>query len=201
MKLAIFRSLIFFILPVLFFSFPAVCPAQTLQIEDGKSISFIYPGNFIGFSKERISFLHSTMRPLFSLKVLDEFFFQRMVIAAEFRNHPELASLSTLPASFELSRDTLLKLDNPTDQRSQIREIYSYIDHRSTVIAPYKYKTARNTLVSILLPFAATDHLTITPVISYCFSMSGSEKNDLRERQIDKERGIIYGGIHAWYSF
>ena len=80
-----------------------------------------------------------------------------------------------------------------------------YENLRSPVLAPYKYKTTNNALLSLIVPIAATNHLTIIPIISYAFTVNGSDRNDVRDKgiisPIDKEGAIIYGGINLSYSF
>lgn len=73
---------------------------------------------------------------------------------------------------------------------------------QSPVLAPYKYQSKyTDNLISLAVPIAATDSLTIAPVISYALPANGLERSDVIMRLIDKNAEIVYGGINLMFAF
>ena len=73
---------------------------------------------------------------------------------------------------------------------------------QSPVFAPYKYQSKyTDNLISLAVPIAATDSLTIAPVISYALPANGLERSAMIMRLIDKNAEIVYGGINLMFAF
>jgi hypothetical protein len=71
-----------------------------------------------------------------------------------------------------------------------------------------KFNNFHDGMVSIALPIAATDHLTITPTATYVFPLSSDAKNEMQARGLegaanpsDKDGSYLYGGIMLSYAF
>lgn len=198
-----------FLLVWLTYASPAFCLDQMNELPGaGKPESTDYtasPFNFLTFYQNQAFRLQSNMQQLLSLTGLNELLFKQIMITTEFSSHRHSAFLPVLPARFEYAGKAVMKTEASTDPVKQNSFANMYENLRSPILAPYKYKTTNNTMLSVILPIAATDQITIIPIVSYAFSMNGSEREDLKDKAIispiDKQGAIIYGGINLNYSF
>jgi hypothetical protein len=211
MKHSFFRSrIVFFLLTLLTYTSaafgvdqinpkPASGNRESANVEN---VSFY----FLAFYHHQAYRLHSNMQRLLKRAGLDELILKRMTIAAEFHDYNPSFSMPALPARIENNKNTGLKNDAFIDTTKQSRVACLYENLRSPVLFPYKYTTTNKTLFSLILPIAATDQITIIPIVSYAFAMNSEERVDIKDRgmmisAIDKEGVIIYGGINFSYSF
>jgi len=192
--------------PVLFMALPACAedqkPPKTvlsrMNTAGYKSSSL----SFMEFYRGQAGMLHSSVQELLKNSGLNEFLPKQMVIATEFQEN----SSSALPSHLTFEKSSESELIKPAVVIDQAKPtLYASISEnlRSPVLAPFKYKTTSNTLLSVMLPIPATDHLTIIPIVSYIFSINGSDRSDLKIRSLlrDKDEAVFYGGINLSYSF
>ena len=207
MKINVLRlSCIYYFLLIMLLSAPSHSLAQEARTEV-KQTAVLF--NFLSDSQEDRSliwFVRSlpTEKSAFNgIRGLDALFSQTRWLNKEYAQHQTLSYLWAAASALEVRKDLVSKPD-ATIAKSD-GEIVVNEDHRSPVLAPYKYKNTHYTLISISWPFAATDRLTITPLFSYAFSMNNSERYDFKDRAIvrpiDNEGAIIYSGIHLSYVF
>ncbi len=202
-------GIVFFLLVLLNYASPAYglapispTPEATKPQEARDTVS---PFSFLAFYQNRASRLHANMERLLIRTGLNELLLKQMMITTEFLNHDYSSLSPALPLRFEQTGNTRIKPEASPNPIRPNKFAYMYENLRSPILAPYKYKTTNNALLSVILPIAATDQLTIIPIVSYAFAMNGSERNDLKDRGMisptDKEGAIIYGGINLSYSF
>lgn len=204
-----FRPLgIFIFVFLLFFACPAFSvdqsrPTMSADQSDLTGYESVSPGVF-NFYRNQASLLHSNMQRLLSMTGLDELWPKEMFITSEVQNfsNPQASPAQSLDfknseSSLIIKSDMVTHFTKPTLYASMSEKL------RSPILAPYKYKNSHNTLLSLIVPIAATDNLTIIPIVSYIFSMNSSDRNDFRNRisLTDKEETVWYAGINLSYSF
>ena len=135
---------------------------------------------------------------------LDEFLLKRTLISTELLNRDSDPSNSP-STRFGNTAGTSIKQPMVTNPAAPNNVAYMFDNLRSPILAPYKYKTNNNSLISIVIPFDATDHLMVAPIISYVFSLNGSDRYDLNYKPNVisdlKDNSIFYGGINIIYKF
>ena len=155
------------------------------------------------FYRGQAGILHSSIQKLLNNSGLNEFLLKQTVIATEFQEGHSAAALPSYLTFEKSSGSERIKPAAVTDSAKPT--LYASVSEnlRSPVLAPFKYKTTSNTLLSVMLPIPATDHLTIIPIVSYAFSIYGSDRSDLKIRSLlkEKEDPVFYGGINLIYSF
>jgi hypothetical protein len=210
MKHTFFQSgIVFFLLVLMAYAAPVYCLDRINPItgavkpeDSGDTISLF---RFLPFYQNQASRLHANMQRMLNRTGLKELLLNQMMITAEFPNHRHSSWLSASPMRFEQTENagTMHHTSVLPARPNKLANMYESL--RSPILAPYKYKTTNNALLSVILPIAATEQLTIFPIISYAFAVNGSEKNDMKDRgiisPIDNEGAIIYGGINLSYSF
>lgn len=155
------------------------------------------------FYRGQAGVLHSSIQKLLNMSGLNEFLLKQTVIATEFQ---EGHSASTLPSYLTFEKSSGSERIRPAAVTDSAKPtLYASVSEnlRSPLLAPFKYKTTSNTLLSVMLPIPATDHLTIIPIVSYAFSFNGSDRSDFKNRSLlrDKEESVLYGGVNLIYSF
>lgn len=158
---------------------------------------------FIDSDRDRNCFLATGLQKFLSRSRMNDFLLRKMVITADFR---ERSFLSALPwqLMFEKTSGSDLIKGSGVNDRTKITLYTDISKHmRSPVLAPFKYKTASNTLLSMMLPIPVTDHWTIIPIVSYSFFINGSDRSDLKLKSPIRDRGetVFYGGINLSYIF
>ena len=193
--------------PVLIIAFlfflagPACSSGRDRQTDsDPSADAMIYEKESFGFLKfysDHILRFHSNVQHLFNLQGIDDSLL-KPVVTTGFINPGEAPS-----TQFEHSAGNVMKQEELNDRPKQTRYAYLLENLKSPILLPYKYKTVNNMLISLILPIAATDQLTIVPVVSYIFFMNGSGRTDLRDKGLSpyKDENIFYGGINLSYSF
>jgi len=71
-----------------------------------------------------------------------------------------------------------------------------------------KFSNFHDGLVSASLPVKVTDHITVTPTISYVFPLTGDAKDEMKGLGLqgtaspaDRESSFLYGGMSVGFSF
>ena len=71
-----------------------------------------------------------------------------------------------------------------------------------------KFSNFHDGLVSASLPVKVTDHITVTPAISYVFPLTGDAKDEMKGLGLqgtaspaDRESSFLYGGVSVSFSF
>ncbi len=77
--------------------------------------------------------------------------------------------------------------------------------HSDLIFKPLIRNPFHNGAISLSLPIPLTESLTISPAITYAFSINDTVRQEYRGKSlinlIDKDSAIVYTGIHLKYSF
>lgn len=121
--------------------------------------------------------------------------------------HRQILSALVKKVSYALDLNETIRL-NPNISAS-----YSNNDEETTVmihdnkpiLKPFIYKPFHNSAVSIFLPYAVTQSLSIAPAITYSFSTNNPSYLEYKRKSlinlVDSDSSIIYGGIHLFFTF
>ena len=200
-------GIICFFLVWAFWASPALCLDLNTQNPEarktGHSDTVLPYLSFFEISRNQVISFHTNIKT-WVRGGLDEFLLKRTVVTTELLNrHP--ASADSPSTRFENTSGTSIKQPVVTNPATPNNVAYMFDNLRSPILAPYKYKTNNNSLLSIVIPFDATDHLTVAPIISYVFSLNGSDRYDLNYKTNAvsdlKDNSLFYGGINFIYKF
>lgn len=125
--------------------------------------------------------------------------------ATEIGQIDQLHTLLKFSTSFEFSRDNFFNPYMSSNLAKHDRESSISGDNEKPVISPGIYNYSHRNFISVSLPIALTECLTIAPIISYAFPLNISEPFDSGSKGIlnifDQSGSITYGGLYIKYTF
>lgn len=109
---------------------------------------------------------------------------------------------------FELSKMVSLKLAASASYLlSTDADAYAKYDGNAAATAD-KFSNFHDGLVSASLPVKVTDRITVTPLVSYTFALTGDAKDEIRGRGMkgtvspaERDSSFLYGGVSVGFSF
>jgi len=150
--------------------------------------------SFFKFYSDRMYFFQTNIQDKHLQSAIKEFFFRQFSATPELITRQDSSSMYLEHLEYRQSGQDDVKYSRYAKWSDNLE---------SPMVMHYKYKTTDNTLLSVILPIAATDHLTIIPMVSMIFCLKDLGKNDFRDTRLfqDKVNNILYGGINLIYSF
>ncbi len=173
--------------------------SRQTELDGSQAASF----SLLQFYRHQVGLFHTRVQNLLTKTGLDESLLNRMFITAERQNSHLPSSLPEQTALLKIPGNTFVKTSGFHDPAKPNTYPSMYEFMRSQILAPYKDKTTAHNLMSVMVPIAATNHITIIPVVSGVISINGIEQNDIKDRSLltVRENALLYGGINLSYSF
>jgi hypothetical protein len=109
---------------------------------------------------------------------------------------------------FELSKMASLKLAAQASYLlSTDADAYAKYDGNAAATTD-KFSNFHDGLVSASLPVKVTDHITVTPLLSYAFPLTGDAKDEMKGRGMkgtaspaERDSSVLFGGVSVGFSF
>ena len=129
----------------------------------------------------------------------------RMAIFNNIGNSEQVFALLKASPAFEISEDIRLKPDISASDSRNDEEKTAAGRYSDPSLKPFIHNPYLNSAISISLPIAITQSVTIAPAITYTFSTNNTNRQEYRGKSlingIDKDSAIVYGGVHLKYTF
>jgi hypothetical protein len=147
----------------------------------------------------------SLSQEVFMAISLDTLLSPSLTITKDIGNSKQLSALLKLSPVFEINENIRLKPDITASYIRRDVEANASTRYSDPVLKPFIHNPFHNGAVSISLPITITRSLTISPAITYAFSINSTNNQEYKGKSlingIDKDSAIVYTGIHLIYKF